>query len=102
MIAALLILLFAAEEPKILHVRIEGDGHSTPCVARIRDRQVDLTNDRELAEAFAEYPPADWVVEMSGPEEVAYRCIGALFYRIHTGGYKFAKQGIVIGSAGPE
>lgn len=95
MILALAILLATADEPRVLNIRAEGDGEKTPCLAVINGQSIDPRDEAELTAAFAPYPVKDWLVELSGNEDVAYRCIGAVIYRIQVAGYQFTKMAFV-------
>lgn len=103
MIAAMaLFALSAPQEPRVLKLHLQGDGRATPCVVVVNGQSVDSTDDSALDKAFAKYPAKEWMVEISGDEEVAYRCIGRVIYRIQSKGYQFTKIAFVQSPVDPK
>lgn len=100
--ATALLALYATHEPRVLTLHLHGDGRAAPCVVVINGQNVDSTDDSALDDAFARFPAKEWMVEISGGEEVAYRCIGGVIYRIQSKGYQVTKTVFARSPIDPE
>ncbi|MFD1788153.1 hypothetical protein ACFSC3_11270 [Sphingomonas floccifaciens] len=93
MIAAAITLILAAQPTWIIRIELRQSGDV--CTMRIGKDSADPRDEKAVAALLSRYDPKRYVIEIIADENLTYRCIGGIVYRIQGQGFTFAKVGIL-------